>query len=247
MFSRIGDFIERLIVYAAYGIFVVLACIYFLAYSHTPNVFRIIAMSYFSTENTIPLAIPPEEAASAMQRMRDFLSGGVGILVFLLGTIVPLALHYRAERKRSRTSSLRTVGLDQGDYLRMMEKACRVADGVTIFSGDFSFAHGKTQIGNQLVKLGSENKLTFISYKSEADVRNAAGNEEGRKFIDELASVNKIFFNSGVDLKFLIYESSGTRYLLYRYQALFQVSMTRWSFFKILQRAANYFTRYIPS
>lgn len=62
--------------------------------------------------------------------------------------------------------------------LRVMERAMKGAESVTIFSGDFSFLADDSELRRTLFNLAHRENLQLASYKSRITVRDAASSGE---------------------------------------------------------------------
>jgi len=134
-------------------------------------------------------------------------------LVTLLFIFLPWVVGFknRWQARRKQTPKVLPVHVDGVDDIAIMYKYFHFAEEVTVYSGDFSWIMESQEMQCLIVALAKRNKLRFISYKTEDEVKRALNDAS---VFDSLRP--SFVFGSGKRIKCSIVSYTGEKVFLYK-------------------------------
>ncbi|MEZ2345287.1 hypothetical protein [Microcoleus sp.] len=142
----------------------------------------------------------------------------LSIVVGLVLLCVPILSLYSA---RLRFGRVRTTELNRsGHDLELMRESFKSAQGLTIFSGDFSFVKDNAEFLAIFKRIASREGLNIISDSSrEKVVLGLGGTADAAALVQQLEEQNKIRFGSPTPIKCSIVRKWDGSEVLYRFDA----------------------------
>lgn len=140
-------------------------------------------------------------------------TGSVAVLVTLWFSVVTTVKYYNHRLEVERRSLVQMIPVyeDGKEDLDVMLKFYRKAEHVTVYSGDFSWISLNKDLKNEIIRLVSEKKISLVSYKSEAIVKQAIQDDNLYEKLRIMFS-----FDSHVDKKCSLVQSGSRKMFLYK-------------------------------
>jgi hypothetical protein len=215
---RASNSIQRIIAILPVASWIGLTVICFVLFA--ANIFRVLFPSKFvyifvafleATKLGAGGQVSPELQSEVLARVDNWLL----VVTTLISAALALAPVF--PRRRRGASLVTKEIILNGDDLKEMNKACRNAERIIVFSGDFSFLRDDQVLRQTFDRLNQSDKITLVSSRRQSQVQQELEQDESTKNLyRDLLRRGNILFDNPVAIKCSLYDDRGYYQFLYR-------------------------------